>query len=70
MTSIDEFKKLLKNAEEEARRETSRPKDIYHDSARIIINIERQSYYGDEPSHKRLGRIREEIANAVKLFKE
>lgn len=69
MTSIDEFKKLLKKAGEDAEKEASKPNDIYYDCARIIINIERQSYYGDESSQKRLGKIREEIANSVKVLR-
>lgn len=62
MTNIEDFKKELLKAAEEA----DRPQSIFHDSARIIVNIERQSYYGDEPPHKRLSKIREHFAEAVK----
>jgi hypothetical protein len=31
-----------------------------------LVNIERQSFYGDESLMKRLSKIREEINNAVK----
>ena len=62
MTSLDEFKQLLLEAEKAA----SIPQDKYHEMARKLVNIERQSFYGDESSIKRLSRIREEINSAVK----
>ncbi len=62
MTSHDEFKKQLLDAEKEA----NKPQDKYHEIARKLVNIERQSFYGDESSVKRLGKIREEINRAVK----
>ncbi|MCG9732368.1 hypothetical protein L1D44_21570 [Shewanella sp. Isolate13] len=42
------------------------PIDEYHEVARRLVNIERQSYYGDESSMKRLSKFREEISRAVK----
>lgn len=62
MTSLDDIKKQFLEAEKAA----SAPQDKYHEIARKLVNIERQSYYGDESSMKRLGKIREEISNAVK----
>jgi hypothetical protein len=60
--NIDEIKKEII----EAAKEAERPQTKYHESARIIVNIERQSYYGDEPTHRRLTKIREHFAEAVK----
>ncbi|MDO6841240.1 hypothetical protein Q4602_17280 [Paraglaciecola chathamensis] len=62
MTSLDDIKKQLIEAEKAA----SLPQDKYHGMARKLVNIERQSFYGDESSMKRLVKIREEISNAVK----
>jgi hypothetical protein len=62
MTSLDDIKKQFLEAEKAA----SLPQDKYHEMARKLVNIERQSFYGDESSMKRLGKIREEISNAVK----
>ena len=62
MTSSD-LKKQFLNAVKEA----EAPLSIYHEIARNIVNIERQSFYGDEKSIKRLGKIREEIDRAVKM---
>lgn len=62
MTSLDELKKQLLEAEKEA----AKPQNKYHELARKLVNIERQSFYGDESSMKRLGKIREEINKAVK----
>ena len=61
MTSLDNFKKLLLEAE----KAVSIPQDEYHAMARKLVNIERQSFYGEESSMKRLNRIREEINTAV-----
>lgn len=69
MVSVDEFKKMLKDAEMDAAREFDKPKDIFYEIARRIVNIERQSYYGDESPNRRLGRIREEIVNASKKLR-
>jgi hypothetical protein len=62
MTSLDEIKRQFLEAEKAA----SLPQDKYHEMARKLVNIERQSFYGDESSMKRLSKIREEIGNAVK----
>jgi hypothetical protein len=62
MTSLNNFKKTLLEAE----KASNEPLDEYHEVARILINIERQSFYGDESSTKRLGRIRAEISLAIK----
>ncbi len=62
MTSLDELKQQLLNAEKEA----DKPKDKFHETARKLVNIERQSFYGDDSLMKRLGKIREEINKAVK----
>jgi len=62
MTSLDDIKQQLLEAE----KATNTPQDKYHAMARKLVNIERQSFYGDESSMKRLSKIREEISNAVK----
>jgi hypothetical protein len=62
MTSLDDIKKQLLEAEKAA----NIPQDKYHAMARKLVNIERQSFYGDESSMKRLSKIREEISSAVK----
>ncbi|MGJ8674326.1 MAG: hypothetical protein ACSHWP_00125 [Pseudoalteromonas sp.] len=62
MTSIDEFKKMLEEANEAA----DIPADKYHDIARKIVNIERKAYYGEDSSAKRLSKIRELISMAAK----
>ncbi len=51
----------------DAVKEAEVPLTKYHEIARNIVNIERQSFYGDEKSTKRLGKIREEIDRAVKM---
>ena len=61
MTSIDEFKSILLEAEKLA----NEPENDFHQSARVIVNIERQSFYGDESERARLKKIREEISTAV-----
>ena len=61
MTDIEEFKKLFTEAEKEA----NEPASEYHESARIIVNIERQSFYGGEPSRNRLEKIRRHFAEVV-----
>jgi hypothetical protein len=62
MTSLDDFKQQLLEAEKAA----SIPQDKYHEMARKLVNIERQSFYGDESPMKRLSKIREEINSAIK----
>jgi hypothetical protein len=62
MTSLDNFKTLLLEAEKAA----GIPLDEYHAMARKLVNIERQSFYGEESPMKRLNRIREEINTAIK----
>ena len=62
MTSLDEFKKQLMEANEAA----DKPQDEYHDMARKLVNIQRKSFYGDESSNKRLSKMRELISKAVK----
>lgn len=62
MTSFDE----LKNSLLEAAKSADIPLDEYHDVARRIVNIERQSYYGEDTPNKRLGKIREVLAVATK----
>ena len=62
MTSIDELKQQLLDAAKEA----DKPQDEYHEMARKLVNIERQSFYGDESERNRLKKIREAIDLAVK----
>ncbi|TKB46335.1 hypothetical protein [Thalassotalea mangrovi] len=62
MTSLEEIKKQLLEAEKEA----DVPRDQYHDLARKIVNIERQSFYGEDSERNRLKKIREEIDATVK----
>jgi uridine kinase len=62
MTSLDDFKQQLLEAEKAA----SIPQDKYHEMARTLVNIERQSFYGDESERNRLKKIREAIDAAVK----
>ena len=63
MTRFENFKKELLDAAKAA----DEPINKYHDTARKIVNIERQSFYGDENERGRLKKIREEIAGAVSL---
>jgi len=62
MTTLDELRMQIQNANETI----NEPQSVYHDIARKIVNIERQSYYGKESSVGRLGKIREAIVDAVK----
>jgi hypothetical protein len=62
MTSIDELKQQFLDAAKEA----DKPQDEYHEMARKLVNIERQSFYGDESERNRLKKIREAIDSAVK----
>lgn len=62
MTSFEEFAKQLLEAEKEAEETT----DDVLDTARKIVNIERQAFYGEEVETKRLSRIREILSEAVK----
>ena len=62
MTSVEDFKKQLMEAEKTA----DKPKNEYHDAARKIVNIERQSFYGDESRSKRLSKIREIVSEVMK----
>ena len=62
MTLMDEFKKELLAAGDTS----VESGDEYLDIARKIVNVERQSFYGEENSTKRLSRIRELISEAVK----
>lgn len=62
MTSFEELKKQILAAEKEA----SSPQNCYQNTARLIVNIERQAYYGDESENKRLSRIREVFSNEIK----
>ena len=65
MTSHEDFKRTLL----ETAKTLDEPIDEFHDLARMIVNIERQSFYGDDSSVKRLGKIREAISNCVKGVK-
>lgn len=62
MTSFEEIAKQLLEAEKEAENFT----DPIHDTARKIVNIERQAFYGEEVETRRLSRIREILSDAVK----
>jgi hypothetical protein len=58
MALIDELKQVNNELSKE---ENSK----YYDIARQIVNIERQSYYGNESSSGRLKKIRQIIADAA-----
>ncbi|OUS29080.1 hypothetical protein A9Q98_06305 [Thalassotalea sp. 42_200_T64] len=62
MTLLDDIKQQLLDAE----KAVSIPQDRYHEMARKLVNIERQSFYGDENDRNRLRKIREAIDTAVK----
>ena len=61
MTLLDDIKQQFLDAEKEA----LKPQNQYHDTARKLVNIERQSFYGDESERSRLKKIREEINAAI-----
>ena len=58
MTLIDELNEINNELSKE---ESSK----YYDIARQIVNIERQSYYGNETSSGRLKKIRQIVADAA-----
>ena len=62
MISLDDIKQQLLEAEKAA----SIPHDKYHEMARKLVNIERQSFYGDENERNSLRKTREAIDAAVK----
>lgn len=62
MTSLDDIKRQLLEAE----KASCLPQDEYHEMARKLVNIERQSFYGDENERNRLRKIREAIDAAAK----
>ncbi|MGB2707370.1 MAG: hypothetical protein WBC41_04400 [Pseudoalteromonas nigrifaciens] len=63
MTStLESFKKQLSEAAVAA----ELPHDAFHDTARKVVNIERQCFYGNESPARRLSRIRETIDQAIK----
>ncbi|RUO81072.1 hypothetical protein CWI84_02890 [Idiomarina tyrosinivorans] len=66
MTTIDEFKKSLL----EAAQNSSDEEHPLEDLARRLINVERKCIYGDEPSHTRLKKFRELIAEEVANLKD
>lgn len=61
MTDFEELKRQFA----EAAKAADEPINVYHESARIVVNIERQSYYGGEAPRNRLERIRKHFAEAV-----
>lgn len=66
MTSTDEIKSLF----EEAKDELDNDKDTYRNASRSIVNVERQSIYGDEPPAQRLKQIREIISGVASSLRE
>ncbi|MGZ9899854.1 hypothetical protein [Shewanella gaetbuli] len=62
MTLLDEIKKQILAASKEA----DKPQDQYHEMARLLVNIERQAFYGDENERNRLKKMREAIDSAIK----
>ncbi len=62
MTSFEEIKKQLIEAEKEVDNST----DHILLAARKIVNIERQAFYGEEVETRRLNRIREILSDSVK----
>lgn len=66
MTTIDDFKKELLEAEKGSINDEHPLERV----ARRLINIERQCIYGDEPTHTRLKKFRELISQEVSSYKD
>ena len=62
MSRVDDFKEMLKDANE-ATEKVSSAAEL---AARKVVNIERQAFYGGQSSNKRLGLIRVVISDYVR----
>ncbi len=62
MKLIDDVKKELTEAD----KNSNNSKNEYHEAARNIVNIQRQFFYGEESSSRRLSKVKQIILDAVK----